>query len=57
MSLVKKPLAIHSNPVNLVGALVMLCGLITRSLSLAATGALVWTIGFVFQKRFPRKSA
>jgi hypothetical protein len=57
MSLVRKIFAIHSNPVNLVGVLVMLYGLITWSLSQAATGALMWAIGFVFQKRFPRKGA
>lgn len=52
MSLVKKLVAIHFNPVNLVGALTVLYALITTSLRYAVIGGFVWTIGFVYQKRF-----
>ena len=55
MPLIKRIFAIHSNPVNLVGALVVLYALITTSWSLVVVGAVVWTIGFFYQRRLPPK--
>ena len=55
MSLLKRFLAIHSNPVNLIGAVMVLFGLIKGSLQAALYGAIAWTIGFIYQKRVLRK--
>jgi len=55
MPWVKRVLFIHSNPVNVVGALTVFYGLIKGSLQTVLLGAVVWTIGFVYQKRVLRK--
>lgn len=55
MSLVKQFLAIHSNPVNVVGALMVLFGLIRGSLWTVLSGAVIWMIGFIYYRRFLAK--
>ena len=45
--------SLRSNPINLIGILLVLYGLIMLSWGLVATGMLVWVAGVVFHTKLP----
>jgi len=49
--------SLRSNPINLVGMIAVLYGLITLSWSMVGTGLFVWVVGAVFHEQIlgPRK--
>ena len=49
MSRIRRFFALHSNPVNFVGALAVFLGLIKWSLHTVIYGAIAWSVGSMYQ--------